>query len=302
MQSLNNKQALMNQNNNNVIEIMDKTGVETAVEKILIQNDALLPNNGIIKRIKTSAGFYIANREDLMKLSKEGKLQMLYGVLKEAMLGLEAGADYDIVPFKGKPTICRKKEGYFKIIDMIKPAEITRCICNVVTTGDEYEFNPVTGDLKHILNGERYQDYENIIGSYAYIKFANGFEGTVFLYKSDLDKIKDTSPSGKSEFSPWNSQSIKMVKTKTMKELAKELITLYGNKLNSVLLNAINSDEVSVKNIDEKGYINNDNSIYKEESTTSQNISEAEYTETNELGNPVGTREVEYEDVDLSEL
>ncbi len=278
---MSNKEQLQQNKNNNLVEITNKAGVELGVEKVLMQNIALLPKNISTDKIKASAGFYISNRDDLMQLSNVGKLQMLYGVLKEAMLGLEAGTDYDIVPFKGKPTICRKKEGYFKIIDIIKPAEIVRFINNVITTDDEYSFNPVTGELTHEMHGERYQDFENIIGSYAYIKFANGFESTVFLSKEDLQKIKDTSPSGKTEFSPWNSQSLKMVKTKTVKELAKELCTLWGNKLNSIQFNAVNSDEVSIKSVDNKGYIENDNSVYDTEiiEQSDENIQEVDVTE-----------------------
>lgn len=279
---MNKEEQLQQNKNNNLVEITDKAGVELGVEKVLMQNIALLPKNISTDKIKASAGFYISNRDDLMKLSNVGKLQMLYGVLKEAMLGLEAGTDYDIIPFKNKPTICRKKEGYFKIIDMIKPAEIVRFINNVITTGDEYSFNPVSGELTHEMHGERYQDFNNIIGSYAYIKFANGFESTVFLSKEDLQKIKDTSPSGKSESSPWNSQSLKMVKTKTVKELAKELCTLWGNKLNSIQFNAVNSDEVSIKSVDNRGYIENDNSVYDTEiiERNDRDIQEVEVTES----------------------
>ena len=279
MNNANSKQELIDKKNNNLVEIVDKSGVEFGVEKVLKQNIALLPKNSIIERIKTSAGFYI-----------EGKLQMLYGVLKEAMLGLEAGIDYDIVPFKGKPTICRKKEGYFKIIDMIKPAEIVKFVTNVITTGDEYSFNPVTGELLHEMHGERYQNFDNILGSYAYIKFANGFESIAFLTKEDLIKIKDTSPSGKTDFSPWNSQSLKMVKTKTVKELAKELCTLWSNKLNSIMFNAVNSDEVSVKEVDSKGFVKNDNSIYN----TTNEVPEAKIIEKN--------TDVEPQRVDMNEL
>lgn len=42
--------------------------------------------------------------------------------------------------------------------------------------------------------------------------------------------------------------------------------------------------------------------VPQEEKITAEEISEAEYTEINEFGNQVGTREVEYEDVDLSEI
>ena len=183
-----------------------------------------------------------------------------------------------------------KKEGYFKIIDMIKPAEIVKFVTNVITTGDEYSFNPVTGELLHEMHGERYQNFDNILGSYAYIKFANGFESIAFLTKEDLIKIKDTSPSGKTDFSPWNSQSLKMVKTKTVKELAKELCTLWSNKLNSIMFNAVNSDEVSVKEVDSKGFVKNDNSIYN----TTNEVPEAKIIEKN--------TDVEPQRVDMNEL
>lgn len=261
-QQMKNIDEIKKNKENNLVALIDKTGVEQGIEKVLKQNISLLPNNIVIDKIKASAGFYISNSKDLMLASNEAKMQTLYGVLKEAMLGCEAGTDYDILMFKGKPTFIRKKEGYFKIIDMIKPAEIIRFTNNVITSDDISSFDPVTEQLTHKFIGERYQDFEHIVGSYAYIKFANGFEKTIFLSKEDLEKIKEKSPSGQTPYSPWNSNSIKMVKTKTIKELAKELCTLWSNRLNSILVNAIESDEIAVKSIDSKGYILNDNSIY----------------------------------------
>ena len=196
-----------------------------------------------------------------MKLNGNGKLQMLYGVLKEAMVGLEAGTDFDIVPFKGKPVITRKKEGWFKIIDMIKPAEIMRFTANVIFKGDEYSFDPVKEELKHkkIIESDKYDDIE---GAYCYIKFANGFEKTIFMSKKDIDVIKKVSPSATSSYSPWVTMPVKMVKTKVVKEMAKELFTLFSSKVNYILAQAINNDENSISRIDNKGNIKNDNIIY----------------------------------------
>lgn len=257
------KNDLMVKEEEGYIKLIDQTGVENAIENLVMKNNSLLPNNVAVERIKSSAGFYISNREDLMNLDKTAKMQMLYGVLKEAMVGCEAGADYDIVPFKGKPVFSRKKEGWFKIIDMIKPSEIVRFTNNVVFNGDEFEYNPVTEDIKHTpkVTSDKYED---ITYSYAYIRFANGFEKTVVLSKKDLDSIKKVSPSANSTFSPWVSMPVKMVKTKTVKELAKELFTLFSGRVNTVLSEAINSDEISVKRVDNKGYIVNEDSIYKE--------------------------------------
>lgn len=257
------KNDLMVKEEEGYIKLIDQTGVESAIENLIMKNNSLLPNNVVVERIKSSAGFYISNREDLMKLDKPAKMQMLYGVLKEAMVGCEAGADYDIVPFKGKPVFSRKKEGWFKIIDMIKPSEIVRFTNNVVFNGDEFEYNPVTEDIRHTpkVTSDKYED---ITYSYVYIRFANGFEKTVVLSKKDLDSIKKVSPSATSTFSPWVSMPVKMVKTKTVKELAKELFTLFSGRVNTVLSEAINSDEISVKRVDNKGYIVNEDSIYKE--------------------------------------
>lgn len=257
------KNDLVQKQEDKYIEIINQTGVENAIEKILINNSSLLGSNVVVDRIKNSAGFYISNRTDLMKLDRDGKLSMLYGVLKEAMVGCEAGTDYDIIPFKNKPTIIRKKEGWFKIIDMIKPAEIVRFTNNVVFKGDVFEYNPVTEDIKHEpkVTSDKYEDIEY---AYAYIRFANGFEKTVVLSKKDLDSIKRVSPSVNSTFSPWNSMPVKMVKTKVVKELAKELFTLFSGRINSVLSQAINSDEQAISKVDNKGYIINDAVVYEE--------------------------------------
>lgn len=263
MTEVKNKNEIVKNEEENYVKLIDQTGVESAIGKLVMKNNSLLPDNVVVDRIKNSAGFYIANNEDLMKLDNKGKMQMLYGVLKEAMVGCEAGADYDIIPFKGKPVVIRKKEGWFKIIDMIKPAEIVRFTNNVVFKGDEFSYNPVTEDIKHTpkVSSDKYEDIEC---AYAYIRFANGFEKTVVLSKKDLDSIKKVSPSAGTSFSPWTTMPVKMVKTKVVKELAKELFTLFSGRVNAVLSEAINSDEVSISRIDQKGYIANDDSIYKE--------------------------------------
>lgn len=263
MAEVKNKNEIVKNEEENYVKLIDQTGVESAIGKLVMKNNSLLPDNVVVDRIKNSAGFYIANNEDLMKLDNKGKMQMLYGVLKEAMVGCEAGADYDIIPFKGKPVVIRKKEGWFKIIDMIKPAEIVRFTNNVVFKGDDFSYNPVTEDIKHTpkVTSDKYDDIEY---GYAYIRFANGFEKTVVLSKKDLDSIKKVSPSAGTSFSPWTTMPVKMVKTKVVKELAKELFTLFSGRVNAVLSEAINSDEVSISRIDQKGYIANDDSIYKE--------------------------------------
>ncbi len=276
-----NKEDIKNQENNDLIRIADQNGVETAIERLINKNASLLPKDVATQRIVNSAGFYISHRKDLMDLGRDGKLDMLYGVLKEAMVGCEAGTDFDIIPFKGKPVISRKKEGWYKIIDLIKPAEIIRFTNNVIFRGDEYSFNPVTEELTHIpkVTSDRYDD---IVGAYAYIKFENGFEKTIFMTKKDLDAIKRVSPSANSTYSPWVSMPVKMVKTKVVKELAKELNILFGGRVNHALSQAVESDEISVKEVDVNGNIENDKGIYDTNSDEKESEKEPEQEQPKE--------------------
>lgn len=276
-----NKEDIKNQENNDLIRIADQSGVETAIERLINKNASLLPKDVATQRIVNSAGFYISHRKDLMDLGRDGKLDMLYGVLKEAMVGCEAGTDFDIIPFKGKPVISRKKEGWYKIIDLIKPAEIIRFTNNVIFRGDEYSFNPVTEELTHIpkVTSDKYDD---IVGAYAYIKFENGFEKTIFMTKKDLDAIKRVSPSANSTYSPWVSMPVKMVKTKVVKELAKELNILFGGRVNHALSQAVESDEISVKEVDVNGNIENDKGIYDTNSDEIESEKEPEQEQPKE--------------------
>ena len=259
-----NKQDIEKQEEQGLIALVDQSGVELAMDKLIGKNNSLLPSNVAVERIKNSAGFYISNRDDLMALPNKEKLSMLYGVLKEAMVGCEAGVDYDIVPFKNKATIIRNKNGWFKVLDMIKPAELKKFTTDVIVKGDNYKYNPVTEELHHekLATSDKYED---IVGCYSRIEFANGFEKTVFLSKKDLDTIRKTSPSASTSYSPWTTQPMKMVKTKTVKELAKELFTLFSGRVNSVLAKAIESDEIPVQKIDNRGYIVEDKTVYEVE-------------------------------------
>jgi hypothetical protein len=82
------------------------------------------------------------------------------------------------------------------------------------------------------------------------------------MSKKDIDVIKKVSPSATSSYSPWVTMPVKMVKTKVVKEMAKELFTLFSSKVNYILAQAINNDENSISRIDNKGNIKNDNIIY----------------------------------------
>ena len=256
------------------IDLSTQNGVELGLQNIIETNKKLLYNDANTERLINAGAFYISTSKnlDLTKMSKENKMIMLYGVLKEAMVNGEAGLDYDIIPFKGKPTIMRKKEGWYKIIDMIIPADMVRFSSGVFNNADGVRFNPVTEEISKIPEDAKSVTKADDIGlSFAHIELANGFKKTVTLSREDMLTIKKASPSGNGDYSPWNAWTKKMCNTKVQKELAKELYTIYGNRLASHLRQAIISDDLPVLSVDKKGNIINDNSIYDNKPLISDN-------------------------------
>ena len=150
-----NKQDIEKQEEQGLIALVDQSGVELAMDKLMGKNNSLLPSNVAVERIKNSAGFYISNREDLMALPQKEKLSMLYGVLKEAMVGCEAGVDYDIVPFKNKYYVVKNSEDFVSYITELTEVDINGDLINVKFTnvfGTNEEITKYMNNEKVSLN------------------------------------------------------------------------------------------------------------------------------------------------------
>ena len=262
-----NKQDIEKQEEQGLIALVDQSGVETAIDKLIAKNNALLPDNAIINKIKNSAGLYIASKVELMNLPKDEKLKMLYNVLSEARVGCEAGVDYDIIPFKGKPVVIRNKRGWFKLVRLIVEAPIVGMRTGVVFKDDEFSYNNFTGEIHHVENINNQDKYSDIVGAWAYIELADGFKHSIFMNKAKIENIRKASPSGGSAYSPWTTFPSKMVETKIMKEMAKYLNTLFGGNLDYNTQKIIENDEKTIKSIDNKGNIVEDKTVYEVEVT-----------------------------------
>ena len=250
-------------------DLKTQDSVVEALEHAISTQASLLPQNANTKRLTAAADFYLANvkhKDELLKLNTESKNAMIYGVFKEAMLGSEAGTDFDIIPFKGKPVIMRKKEGWYKLVNLIKPGEIVRFTNGVFHKDQEVGYNVLNEELTNVPSKKKAVMKSDDIGlSFAHIEFSNGFKKTVVLTREEMLQIQNNSPSGKSEYSPWNSWTQKMCETKIVKELAKELFVLFGANLAEHFQAAALSDEQVVEEINEQGNIKNDDTIFEGE-------------------------------------
>ncbi|WP_374697072.1 hypothetical protein [Spiroplasma endosymbiont of Polydrusus formosus] len=89
--------------------------------------------------------------------------------------------------------------------------------------------------------------YKNIVGAYAFVvNRLTGETKGILLIKADIDRLKNSSSSGNSEYSPWNKRPKEMVEAKLYRKLTQEL---------SVNINDIDLDEKEIKEDDNFNYI-----------------------------------------------
>ena len=89
-----------------------------------------------------------------------------------------------------------------------------------------------------------------------------------------------------------------MVKAKITKELAKEMYTLFSGRVNSVLANVINSDEIAINSIDNRGYITNSTKTYEKKTGYNKVIIDQKEEEEPKYDDETGV----IEEVNISEI
>lgn len=182
---------------------------------------------------------------NLISTAENGKITAL-GIIKLANKGLIFGKDFNIIPFKNKLTIIIDSSVYQKRIEQAgyNPKR------GVIFIGEDFEWDTENQKpLKHKINfNVDTSKYENIIGAYAFAKNLETGQTQGILYrKSDIDRLKNSSPSGNSQYSPWVAWPKEMVLAKLYRSLAKEL---------GIDISDIDLDEKEIKDNGDMEYIN----------------------------------------------
>lgn len=143
------------------------------------------------------------------------------GIIKLSNKGLIFSKDFNIIPFKNKLTTIIDSKVYCKKIEEAgySPRKA------IIFKGEKFEWDSLNSCPKvHDINfNANTSDYNEIIGAYAFAKDKNGnFQG-ILLRKADIDRLKNSSPSGNGEYSPWNKWPKEMVEAKLYRKLALEM-------------------------------------------------------------------------------
>lgn len=209
----------------------------------------------------------------LVSNAENAKITAL-GIIKLSNKGLIFSKDFNIIPFKNKLTTIIDSKIYCKRIEEAgySPRK------SIIFKGEKFEWDAINSCPKiHEINfNANTSDYNEIIGAYAFAKDKNGNYQGILLRKADIDRLKNSSPSGNSEYSPWNKWPKEMVEAKLYRKLALEM---------GIDISDIDLDEKEIKEDGNFEYIPfNDITVAKNQGQMSDeplsnNINTPSYTE-----------------------
>lgn len=206
----------MNKENKIVIKDYIKSAIKSYEFKI--NNKCLQENIIALEELK------LKNNETFGSLilnSQNAKITAL-GIIKLSNKGLIFNKDFNIIPFKNKLTTIINSGVYQKRMQdnnwIVKKS--------VIFKDEKFEWDSIRQLPKnHEINFDiDTSKLENIIGAYAFgINQITKEEKGILIRKSDIKRWKEASPSGKSDYSPWNKWPKEMVEAKLYRKLAQEL-------------------------------------------------------------------------------
>lgn len=162
------------------------------------------------------------------ELRQANPASLLGAVMQAAQLGLEPGllGHCYLLPFKNNKAGTTDVQfiiGYKGMIDLARRSgHIESISSHAVYANDEFEYElGLHPKLRHVpdMTGDRGE----FIGAYAIAKFKDGGYQMEFMPKAEIEKRRNSSPGGRSKYSPWNNWYEEMAKKTVLRHMWKYL-------------------------------------------------------------------------------
>ncbi|MDR2896553.1 MAG: recombinase RecT [Propionibacteriaceae bacterium] len=143
-----------------------------------------------------------------------------------ARRGLEPGTEqFYLVPFsprRGEPQVIEGIVGYQGLVElMYRAGAVSSVKAEVVRQADRFSFDPASDRPEHVVDWFA-TDRGDTIGGYAYATMEGGATSKVVVMNlSDITRIRKSSASSDSQFSPWAQHFDAMVLKTLIRQLAK---------------------------------------------------------------------------------
>lgn len=269
-------------NTEKALEQVKKTQISTVwdyFEKKKGDIAKVLPKHMTVDRLVGVMSYVIKSTPAIMEASQAS---LVAAVIQTCQIGLEPGnlGHCYYVPFTNKKrdgSVVKEVQfilGYKGIIELVNRAGkavilSTECVYAKDKLDYSQGLNPV---LNHVPSRDK--DRGELVGVYAVAKnLAANEKLFVFLTKEDIDKVRNASKAGRSEYSPWANWYEEMAKKTAVKRISKLL------PLSVEVQRSIATDETTKTKIDLEMTAIPDETNYEFTPAATEEISEEEKKE-----------------------
>jgi phage RecT family recombinase len=160
-----------------------------------------LPQDINTELLKSNAMMYINKNEDLKREAIRNPMEIAQHLYNFVTLGLDVyRSEAYLLLFKGKITPIIDYKGLIKLVTKYSVEDILKIDVDLVHENDKvYKRN---GELTHEYNP--FAERGEKIGVLCSVHYANGSIAHTHMTKKEVLKVKNSSPSANSNYSPWN--------------------------------------------------------------------------------------------------
>lgn len=182
----------------------------------------MLPQHIVPEAWYASAFAALYKNPQLQEFADANPESLMFALMDCAGLGLTPGTkEYYLTPRPNRKAKGGREvlgiQGYVGVIErMYRAGAVTQVVVEVVRKNDEFRYSRAQGDdipYHEFDPMARRADRGELIGVYAYARMVTGNWSTpVVLNQDDIDRSMSASPTSKSEYSPWKTDTEAMWK------------------------------------------------------------------------------------------
>ena len=175
---------------------------ELSLDAMMQKGMGSIPKEINADRLKLNALMAISQDNNLSKHAQQQPAVIAQYVFNFVIQGLDMlNREAYIVPYNGKLTPVIDYKGQKKLAQQYSTKPIKIIKSGVVRENDTYKFDEL-GNFKHVYDPFSTERGE-LIGAFCTIIFEDEEQQSIFANKEEIEKVKNASPSSKSNFSPW---------------------------------------------------------------------------------------------------
>lgn len=200
----------------------------STLNALIDRSKANLPKHINVDLLKTNSMMYINQNNDIARYAEQNPMEVAQHLYNFVTLGLDVyRGDAYLLMYGKKLTPIIDYKGLIALVTRYSVDEILKIDFDMVKVNDKV--NMLNGDLTH-----EYNPFENRgenVGVYVAVHYKNGAIKYTHMTKEEIYKVKASSPSSSSAYSPWTKWEDSMW-IKTVIRNAMKTIPLDFSKLN----------------------------------------------------------------------